>query len=100
RDNGRLQGIYRDTRGILYHPHTGEVMPLGTLTVEQYRRPEWLFNKVLYCEKEGLLTVLRDARFPERHDCAVLTSKGQATDAACDLIDLLGETDEGITFYS
>jgi len=94
-----LPGIYRDTRGLLYHPHTGEVIPLGTLSVEKYKRPTWSFNKVLYCEKEGFFPILIDAKWPERNDCALLTSKGFASRAARDLLDLLGETDEPITFY-
>jgi hypothetical protein len=94
-----LPGIYRDTRGLLYHPHTGEVIPLGTLAVEKYKRPAWTFNKVLYCEKEGFFPVLIDAKWPERNDCALLTSKGFASRAARDLLDLLGETDEPITFF-
>jgi hypothetical protein len=94
-----LPGIYRDTRGLLYHPHTGEVIPLGTLAVERYKRPQWSFNKVLYSEKEGFFPVLIDAKWPERNDCALLTSKGFASRAVRDLLDLLGETDEPITFY-
>jgi hypothetical protein len=93
-----LPGVYRDNRGSLYTPHDGTEMPLGTLSVEAYRRPEWVFNKILYCEKEGFFPLLRDAGFPERYDCALLTSKGFATRAARDVIDLLGETKEPITF--
>ncbi len=94
-----LQGMYRDTRGTLYHPHSGEWIPVGTLSMEKYRRPEWTFNKILYCEKEGLFPALTDDRWPERHDCALLTSKGYATRAARDTLDLLGETDEPLTFF-
>jgi hypothetical protein len=94
-----LPGIYRDTRGLLYHPHSGEIIPLGTLAVERYKRPQWSFNKVLYCDKEGFFPVLIDAKWPERNDCALLTSKGFASRAVRDLLDLLGETDEPITFY-
>jgi hypothetical protein len=98
-DFGDIKGMYRDTRGTLYHPHRGEDIPLGTLEVEQYNRPEWTFNKILYIEKEGFFGILKAERWPERHDCALLTSKGQATRAAKDLLDLLGETDQEITFY-
>jgi hypothetical protein len=96
---GDLPGMYRDDRGTLYHPHTGESIPLGTRAVEAYRRPEWTFNKVLYCEKEGFFPILVEAQWPERHDCALLTSKGFASRAARDVLDLLGETDEPLTFY-
>lgn len=95
-----LPRMTRDDRGILYHPHLREHVPLGTRSVEVYRRPEWLFHKVLYIEKEGFVDALVDAGWPERNDCALLTSKGQPTRAARDLLDLLGDTDEPLTFYA
>jgi hypothetical protein len=94
-----LPGIYRDVRGTLYHPHRRETIPLGTLAAEEYCRPEWTFNKVLYCEKEGFFPILIDARWPEKHDCALLTSKGFASRAARDLLDALGDTTEEIQFF-
>lgn len=48
-----LPGIYRDNRGTIRHPHTGDEIPLGTMNVEQYVRPKHYFNKILYLEKEG-----------------------------------------------
>lgn len=96
---GDIPGMYRDNRGSLYHPHLREVIPLGTLAVEKYRRPEYCFNRLLYSEKEGFFEMLRDVKWPERHDCALLTSKGFASRAARDVIDRLGDTDEEITFY-
>lgn len=101
--HGRLAvaGLTRDPRGVVYHPHRGDEIPLGTLAVEEYERPAWTFNKVLYCEKEGFFSILRSEQWPERHDCALLTAKGHATRAAKDLIDHLGDTDgdEAVTFY-
>lgn len=94
-----LPGLYRDARGIIYHPHTGQEIPLGTLNVERYERPEWTFNKILYSEKEGFFSILKDAGWPERNDCALLTSKGFASRAARDVIDLIGETQEEIYFF-
>lgn len=94
-----LPGLYRDARGIIYHPHTGQEIPLGTLNVERYARPEWTFNKILYSEKEGFFSILKDAGWPERNDCALLTSKGFASRAARDVIDLIGETQEEIYFF-
>ncbi len=64
-----------------------------------YQRPAWTFNKILYCEKEGFFPILIDAQWPERHDCALLTSKGYASRAARDVLDLLGDGDEPLTFY-
>ena len=94
-----LPGMYRDDRGTLYHPHTDEQIPLGTRSVEEYQRPEWIFNKIVYCEKEGFFPILIEAGWPERHDCALLTSKGYASRAARDVLDLLGETSEPLTFF-
>ncbi len=94
-----LPGMYRDDRGTLYHPHTGEQIPLGTRSIEVYERPKWTFNKILYCEKEGFFPILIDAQWPERHDFALLTSKGYASRAARDVLDLLGDGDEPLTFY-
>jgi hypothetical protein len=98
-EHGDIPGLYRDDRGVLYHPHLKTEIPLGTMAVEEYERPPWTFNKILYCEKEGFFPILQAAKWPERHDCALLTSKGQATKAAKDIIDLIGETDEDIEFY-
>lgn len=94
-----LSGIYRDNRGTLYHPHTRESIPLGTLAVENYKRPEWTFNKILYCEKEGFFPILIDSQWPERNDCALLTSKGFASKAARDVLDLMGKSEEPLTFF-
>ena len=94
-----LPGMYRDDRGTIYHPHKQETISLGTRMVEGYEPPDWTFNKILYIEKEGFFQILQDEKWPERHDCALLTSKGTATRAARDLIDSLKDSKEEITFY-
>lgn len=96
---GELDTMYRDNRGIVYHPHDRVEIPLGTKTVSKYDRPVWKFNKILYCEKEGLFPMLRQSQWPERHDCALFSSKGYASRAARDLIDLLADTEEPITVF-
>lgn len=98
-DYGEIHGMYRDPRGILYHPHRGDEIPLGTIAVQNYARPEWTFNKIIFIEKEGYFASLKDVKFPERYDCALITSKGFANRAVKDVFDLLGETDEEITFF-
>lgn len=98
-EHGDINGIYRDSRGSLYTPHTKETIPMGTLTVEKYKRPKYVFNKILYIEKEGLFEILKDVSFPERFDCALLTAKGYASRAVKDLLDLLGESDEVLEVY-
>lgn len=94
-----LLGVYRDERGTLLHPHTHEEIKLGTKNVERYHRPVFSFNKILYSEKEGFFEILKDAGFCEKHDCALLTSKGFASRAARDVIDLLAETEEELLFF-
>lgn len=98
-EHGEIKGMYRDARGVLYTPHTHETIELGTLAVENYRRPEWTFRRILYIEKRGFFPLLIDEGWPDRWDCALLTSQGQATAAVKDLFDLLGDTDEPIEFF-
>lgn len=98
-EHGAIPNLYRDIRGTLYHPHERREIPLGTLAVEEYKRPAWTFNKILYCEKEGLFPILLNANWPERHDCALMTSKGYSSRAARDILDLLSTTGEAIRFY-
>jgi hypothetical protein len=93
-ERGDVEHLYRDDRGTLYHPHTGETISLGTRSVASYQRPAFAFRSVLFCEKEGLFPQLRHARWPERFDCALCSSKGYATRAAIWLIRLLKESPE------
>jgi hypothetical protein len=96
---GEIPGMYREPRGSIYHPHRVETITLGTLMVENYERPAWLFNKVVYIEKEGFSEALKDVRWPERHDCTLMSSKGFSTRAVRDLIDKLAEHDEPVTVF-
>lgn len=98
-ERGDVPLMYRDPRGTLYHPHTREEIPLGTIAVENYDPPRWTFNKILYCEKEGFTEIMKSVGWPERHDCALVSSKGYASRAVRDVFDLLGETGQDITFY-
>jgi hypothetical protein len=98
-ENGEISRMYREPRGSIYHPHRGDDIPLGTLTVEEYERPAWTFNKLVYVEKEGFSEALKDNGWPERHDCALMSSKGFTTRAARDLVDKLAEHDERVTIF-
>ena len=98
-DHGEIDGMYREPRGSITHPHRNETITLGTLMVEEYERPLWLFNKLLYIEKEGANEALKDNGWLERHDCSVMSSKGFSTRAARDLIDKLAEHDEPIEVF-
>ena len=52
-EHGEIPLMYREPRGSITHPHRNETITLGTLMVEDYERPEWTFNKLVYIEKEG-----------------------------------------------
>ena len=98
-EHGEIPGMYREPRGSIYHPHRDETITLGTLMVEEYERPAWTFNKVVYIEKEGFSEALKAARWAERHDCMLMSSKGFTTRAARDLVDKLAEHDEPVTIF-
>jgi hypothetical protein len=91
--------MFRQPRGSIYHPHMDETITLGTLMVEDYERPKWQYNKVLYIEKEGFSEALKDVHWPERHDCMLMSSKGFTTRAARDLVDKLAKHDEPVTVF-
>jgi hypothetical protein len=96
---GEIPGMYREPRGSIYHPHRNQTITLGTLMVEDYERPEWTFNKVIYIEKEGFGEALKDSGWPERHDCMLMSSKGFTTRAAKDLVDKIAAHDEPVTVF-
>jgi hypothetical protein len=96
---GEIPLMYREPRGTIYHPHRNETIALGTLMVEDYERPAWTFNKLVYIEKEGFSEALKAVRWGEQHDCALMSSKGFTTRAARDLVDQLAEHDEPITIF-
>ena len=96
---GEIPGMYREPRGSIYHPHREETITLGTLMVEKYERPAWTYNKAVYIEKEGFTEALKAARWAERHDCMLMSSKGFTTRAARDLVDALAEHDEPVTIF-
>jgi hypothetical protein len=98
-EHGEIPLMYREPRGSITHPHRNETITLGTLMVEEYERPAWTFNKLLYIEKEGAQEALKQNRWLERHDCAVMSSKGFSTRAARDLIDKLVEHDEPVEVF-
>jgi Topoisomerase 6 subunit A/Spo11, Toprim domain len=98
-EHGEIPRMYRKPRGTIYHPHIGETIPIGTLTVEQYERPIWTFNKLMYIEKEGWTETLKETRWPERHDCMVASCEGFTTRAIKDLVDKLAEHDEPVDVF-
>jgi len=78
-EEGLIAGLWRDSRGNLHEPHTGNSVALGTPEIANYEFPEYTFDKILYVEKEGELPKLRAAKLGERYDMAICSGKGQPT---------------------
>jgi hypothetical protein len=85
--NGRNPLIYNDPRGVLYAPHSGGVLQLGTLEVEQYIFPEHEYNKILFFEKKGLLHTIKAANLHKKYDMAIIAGEGYASEAVRILLD-------------
>ena len=99
-----------DDRGSFIEPHTGHVVPLGTVEVRQYYgerppdrplassqrwpdgvngRPDNRYLHILFIEKEGFSALLARARIAERFDVAIMSTKGMSVTAARWLLDRL-----------
>jgi len=89
---GPIPGLIREPRGRLLEPHTGETVELGTVEVGEYDFPDYVFDKILLIEKEGQMPLFRTSEIAQRHDMALVSSKGYATDA---IRELLGKADQG-----
>ena len=109
--------VVYDARGHLSEPHTEKRVNLGTLGVREYlsgmkeeaateieppefsaefptHGPKNRFGSILYIEKEGFLPLLQQAKFAERYDLAIMSSKGMGTTAVRTLIEsLCGEVE-------
>jgi hypothetical protein len=100
--------VVYDARGNLIEPHTGYIVPLGTLPVRQYlgERPEpepvaqfpinvmyptrgaqHRYRNLLYIEKEGFEALIAASRLRERFDIAFMSCKGMSVIAARQMID-------------
>jgi hypothetical protein len=82
---GLIPGLWRDPRGSLHEPHTGNSIGLGTIEVANYAFPEYTFDKILYVEKEGEWPKLQAAKLAERYDMAIASSKGYPVEAVREL---------------
>ena len=99
-----------DDRGTFIEPHTGRVVPLGTIEVRQYlgerpapetpasvsaglmsptSGPLNRYRDILFIEKEGFAALIAHAQIAERFDVAVMSTKGLSNTAARMLIDKL-----------
>jgi hypothetical protein len=97
-----------DDRGHFTEPHTGHEIGLGTISVRNYLRgigapmllepklrpamvathgPQGRFGAVLFIEKEGFMPLLKATQLAERHDIAVMSTKGISNTSARMLID-------------
>src|SRR5919107_1470478 len=86
-ERGVIAGMWTDPRGHLHEPHTGNSVALGTREIAAYQFPEYVFDKILYVEKEGELPKLQAAWLAERYDMAICSGKGQPTEAVRTLFD-------------
>jgi hypothetical protein len=99
-----------DDRGTFIEPHTGRVVPLGTVEVRQYlgerpmpetpasiatgamfctTGPQHRYRNILFIEKEGFAALIARAQIAERFDVGVMSTKGLSNTAARMLIDKL-----------
>jgi DNA topoisomerase VI subunit B len=99
-EHGEIPLMFRTDRGVFYEPHGGEITPLGTLTVRDYRRGAWRYGAVLVCEKEDNVHMLRQAGVAERWDTFLLSSSGFTTRALKDLIDYIGRSREPVRMFA
>jgi hypothetical protein len=97
-----------DARGHFTEPHDGEVVNLGTLAVRNYLNeirkakfedpelsapgisthgPDRNFGAVLFIEKEGFQPLFDRVQLAERHDIAIMSTKGVSVTAARLLVD-------------
>ena len=89
RENGPIQGLYREPRGTLHHPHDpGGIrdVRLGTREVQRYIPPKLSYNKILVIEKTGLWPPVRESGIAEQYDMAVITNEGYGTEACRELL--------------
>lgn len=82
---GPITGLWRDPRGNLHEPHTGDTVAIGTREIAAYEFPEYSFDKILYVEKEGEWPKLQAARLAERYDMAIASAKGYPVEAVREL---------------
>jgi hypothetical protein len=70
-----------EPRGILYEPHNGDEVRLGTRSVAEYSFPDYVVNKILYIEKNGRVGILKAGQVDSRHDMALIGGQGYASEA-------------------
>ena len=99
-----------DARGNFVEPHTEKRVPLGTLNVRDYLAeirhhkveapdfdiwearhptvgPKDRFGAILFIEKEGFTPLLEAVQLAERHDLAIMSTKGMSVTASRELVE-------------
>ena len=97
--NGRNKKVYSDARGLMYEPHSGVFLPLGSMEVDGYEFPQFQFDKILFIEKKGLWHTVKAAGLHKKYDMAVIGSEGFATVAIRDLLER-AQTCENMTIFA
>jgi hypothetical protein len=106
--NGVTWNIAYDARGHFAEPHGGEYFGVGTLEVRNYlsgnhnsrltaseftrpavevHGPHNNYGAILYIEKEGFDSLLRDSKLAERYDIAIMSNKGVSVTAGRKLVE-------------
>ena len=111
-DRTRTWDVVFDARGHITEPHTGKVVPLGTIAVRQYLAaaktgpdleesvpqletsyptcgPSHRYGAILFVEKEGFMPLFEKVNLAERYDIAIMSTKGMSVTAARLLVDRL-----------
>jgi hypothetical protein len=102
-----------DARGHFHEPHTGRIVPLGTIEVRRHLGqvanhalpeldlalpemaifptcgPDHRYGAILFVEKEGFLPLFRAVHLAERYDLAIMSTKGLSVTASRMLVDRL-----------
>ena len=86
-ENGRNRLIYNDPRGVMYEPHSGRALQLGTLEVDDYIFPQHEYNKILYIEKKGFWNTIKAACLHKKYDMAIIAGEGYACEATRVLLE-------------
>jgi hypothetical protein len=110
KESGVDWDIVWDDRGHFTEPHTKYAFGLGTISVRNYlaaigapsfldpdfsagiietHGPDGCFGAVLFVEKEGFMPLFERVRLAERHDIAIMSTKGMSVTAARKLIDVM-----------
>jgi hypothetical protein len=111
-DKAREWKIAADPRGHLTEPHTGKVIPVGTLEIAAYLQrikhhkvsipklekfaldyptcgPKNRSSAYLFIEKEGFGPLFDQVQLDKRYDLTILSTKGQSVVSARQVVDEL-----------